>query len=243
MSFNPVKNTFYNHELYGSSQPMTQSGTLAKITYLFVALAAGAGLGWYLFNYQPALMGLGLGGGFILGLVCGIVTVFAPRLAPYFALPYAFGQGTALSVMSQALEEAFPGIAITAVTLSAATALAMLLLYRLEIIKVTETLRSILLTATAAIGVTYLLVFFLWLVGVNTAPFYQSSSLLSIGFSLFVVGIAAFNLLLDFDLIEKGSERGLPKFMEWYAAFSLLVTLIWLYLEIVRLLIKVSRRK
>jgi len=243
MSFNPVKDTFYRHELHGSSLPMTQSGTLAKVAYMFGALGLGAGLGLFILSTQPTYIGLGLGFGFVLALIAGIITVFAPHRANYCALPYAFGQGLALSIMSYVLEGAYPGIAVTAVTLSAATALAMLLLYRLEIVKVTETLRSILVTATAALGITYLLVFLLWLVGVNTTPFYESASLISIGFSLFVVGIAAFNLLLDFDLIEKGAERGLPKFMEWYAAFSLMVTLIWLYLEIVRLLIKVSRRR
>ncbi len=243
MSFNPVKDAFSNRELYGSSQAMTQSGTLAKISYLFAALAVGAGLGWYLYSGQSSLMGIALGGGFILSLVCGIIAVFAPHLTPYVALPYAFGQGITLSIMALTLEVVYPGIPLAAVTLSGATAVAMLLLYRLEIIKVTETLRSVLLTATAAIAVTYLIVFVSSFFGMNTTSFYQNSSLLSIGFSLFVVGIAAFNLLLDFDLIEKGEERGLPKFMEWYAAFSLLVTLIWLYLEIVRLLVKLSRRR
>ncbi len=145
--------------------------------------------------------------------------------------------------MAQYLELRYPGIAITAVSLSAATAAAMLALYRFKIITVTERLRSTIVSATAAIALTYFLVLFMGLFGFNTAAFFQSSSSISILFSLFVVGIAAFNLLLDFDLIEKGSERGFPQYMEWFAAFSLLVTLIWLYLEIVRLLIKLSRRK
>ncbi len=243
MSFNPVKDAFNNQQLYGSREVMTQSGTLAKISYLLFVLLAGAGLGSFLFATMSPFIGAALIGGIILSLASAIIGVFAPHLSSYTAMPYAFGQGLALSILAQGLEILYPGIAISAVTLSGATAVAMLLLYRFEVIQVTDTLRSVLLTATAAIGVTYLVVFLLWLIGINTTPFYESSSLLSIGFSFFVVGIAAFNLLLDFDLIEKGSERGLPKFMEWYAAFSLLVTLIWLYLEIVRLLIKVSRRR
>lgn len=243
MSFNPVKNVFYNQELHSSAESMTLSGTLAKMSYLFIALAMGAAIGVFLTTTQSPWTGFALGAGFIGALICGIITVFAPHVARFTAVPYAFGQGITLSIISQVMELRFPGIAITAVTLTGATALAMFLLYRFEIIKVTETLRSVIFAATAAIGITYAIVLLLWLVGVNTTPFYQDAGLFSIGFSLFVVGIAAFNLLLDFDLIEKGAENGFPKFMEWYAAFSFLVTLIWLYLEILRLLAKLSRRR
>lgn len=243
MSFNPVKNAFTNQELFGSDIRMTLSGTMHKIAYLFASLCVGAGLGWYLFSIQSAYAYPALFGGMILGIICVLVGIFSPQNARYIALPYAFGQGLTLSIFSHMLEMRYPGIAVTAVSLSSATALAMLILYRFRIIKVTEQLRSIIVSATAAIALTYTIVFFLWLFGVNVTPFYQSSGTMSILFSLFVVGLAAFNLLLDFDLIEKGTERGLPEFMEWYAAFSLLVTLVWLYVEILRLLIKLSRRR
>jgi uncharacterized YccA/Bax inhibitor family protein len=220
---------------------MTRSGTFSKISYLLAMLGVGAVLGWLIFSTPYA--SIAAAGGLIVGLVCALASVFAPQYVPYAAMPYAFAQGLTLSIMARTFELVYPGIAISAVSLTGATAIAMLLLYRLEIIRVTDTFRSVIITATAAIGVTYLLVGLFWLAGIHITPFYENASLLSVGFSLFVVGVAACNLLLNFDLIEQGAEHNLPKFMEWYAAFSLLVTLIWLYLEILRLLLKLSRRR
>lgn len=243
MSYNPVKNAFHNQTLYGSEHTMTISGTLHKIAYLFASLGVGAGLGIYLTAIQSPYTMLAFWAAFIGAFICGIITVFSPQQARYTSLFYAFGQGVTLSIISQAFEAYYPGIVVTAVSLSGATALAMYLLYSFKIIEVTEQLRSVIISATAGIALTYSIVFLLWIFGVNVAPFYQSGGTMSILFSLFVVGIAAFNLLLDFDLIEKGSDHGLPQYMEWYAAFSLLVTLIWLYLEILRLLSKLNNRK
>lgn len=243
MSFNPIKSTFSNHDLYGSPSAMTHSGTFHKIAYLFFVLAGGVWAGWSLFTTQSPFLGLAFWGGFIGAVICALVAIFSPQNTRYTALPYAFGQGLALSIMAQYLEIRYPGIAVTAVSLSCATAFAMLILYKFEIIKVTEQLKSVIVSATAAIALTYFIVIILGLFGFNTTAFFAGSGTMSILFSLFVVGIAAFNLLLDFDLIEKGTERGLPKYMEWYAAFSLLVTLIWLYVEVLRLLLKLSRRR
>ncbi len=243
MPLNPVKRVFKQEELFGTSVPMTLSGTLTKISILFGSLGVGAAVGCYLLIAQSALVfpavALGMGVAFIIGMV----SVFRPHTAQYTAVPYAFCQGFSLGVMTLFFEARYPGIAAIGLLLTAATALAMLLLYRFQIIKVTETVRSIIVSATAAVGLTYGIVLILWLCGFNTASFFESTSLTSIMFSLFVIGLAAFNLLLDFALIEEGVERGLPKYMEWYAAFSLLVTLIWLYIEMVRLLVKYSRRR
>jgi uncharacterized YccA/Bax inhibitor family protein len=129
-----------------------------------------------------------------------------------------------------------------AVGLTFGVAIAMFLLYNFRIIKATEKFKSVIIASTLGIGVFYLLTMVFRLFGVNM-PFMYDSSWLSIGISLFVVAIAALNLILDFDMIEKGAEQGAPKFMEWYGAFALLVTLVWLYMEILRLLSKLANNK
>jgi uncharacterized YccA/Bax inhibitor family protein len=243
MAFNPVKQVFERAELYGTAHAMTLSGTLWKMGSLLALMACGGVLSTYLLLIQSAASMPLLYGAALIGVVLATVSVIWPHLAKYTALPYAFSQGYVVTMFSWAFESRYPGIALTALAFTSATAIAMLLLYRLEIIKVTETVRSVIIAATAAIGLTYLVVMLLGLFGFNSSAFFASSSLMSIGFSFFVVGIAAFNLLLDFSLIEESVENQLPKYMEWYAAFSLLATLIWLYIEILRLLVKLARRR
>ncbi|MDB5211185.1 MAG: Bax inhibitor/YccA family protein [Sediminibacterium sp.] len=129
-----------------------------------------------------------------------------------------------------------------AVGLTFGVAIAMFLLYNFRVIKATEKFKSVIIAATFGIFIFYMLTWVLRLFGV-TVPFMYDSSMLSIGISLFIVAIAALNLILDFDMIEQGAERGAPKFMEWYGAFGLLVTLVWLYMEILRLLSKIGSNK
>ena len=241
---NPIRNVFHRHDLIDVDARMTLNGSLTKMAYLLGTMVLGGMLGLYLAATQSAgvLQALLI----VVPLatfVCAIVTYFKPKLSQYTGLLYAFGQGTALTILSLFFEAMYPGIAVTAVSLTAATALAMLILYTFEIIKVTERLRSIIVTATAAVAFTYMAALLLGLFGFNTMGIFYSSSIYSIAFSVFVVGLAAFNLLLDFALIEEGVAKGLPKYMEWFGAFNLLVTLVWLYLEILRLLAKISRRK
>ena len=128
-----------------------------------------------------------------------------------------------------------------AVGLTFGVAIAMFLLYNFRIIKATEKFKSVIISATVGIGIFYLLTMIVRMFGVDM-PFMYDSSLLGIGISLFIVAIAALNLILDFDMIEKGSEAGAPKFMEWYGAFALLVTIVWLYIEILKLLSRFAKR-
>jgi uncharacterized YccA/Bax inhibitor family protein len=140
------------------------------------------------------------------------------------------------------LIETYPGLVFTAVAITLLTALVMLFCYQTRLIKVTNRLRSVIVIATISVAVFYFVHIILNLFHVTT-DFYHGTSLLSIGISVVIVVIAAMNLLLDFDFIEKGSQMGAPKYMEWYGAFGLLLTLVWLYLEILRLLSKIASRQ
>lgn len=243
MAFNPVKRVFERVEIASTDVPMTLSGTLSKITLLLATLVVGAASAVYLFLAQSSAITPLLGFSFITAVVLSFVSVIWPRSTRYTALPYALCEGICLGAISSIFELRYPGIAVISVALTSATAIGMLLLYRLEIIRVTETLKSVIFSATAGIAFTYGIVLLMGLFGFNTSSFFESSSLYSVGFSFFVVGIAAFNLLLDFALIEESVENQLPKYMEWYAAFNVLVTLVWLYLEILRLMSKLAKRK
>ncbi|HRH59544.1 MAG TPA: Bax inhibitor-1/YccA family protein, partial [Chitinophagaceae bacterium] len=145
-------------------------------------------------------------------------------------------------IFNDAFKEKYPGLIMNAVGLTFGVAIAMFLLYNFRIIKATEKFKSIIISATVGIGIFYLITIVLRMFGVNVAFMYDSS-LLGIGISLFVVAIAALNLILDFDMIEKGAEMGAPKYMEWYGAFGLLVTIVWLYIEILKLLSRFASRK
>jgi uncharacterized YccA/Bax inhibitor family protein len=182
----------------------------------------------------------------IAGFILAMVTVFKPTVAPWTSPVYAAMEGVFLGAVSQIVEMQAParyhGIALQAVMLTAGTLLFMIFLYSNRIIRVTDRLKSGVIMATGALCLFYFLSIILSLFGV-AVPFLFSSSPLGIGFSLFVVGLAAFNLLLDFDFIEAAAERQMPKFMEWYGAFGLMVTLVWLYLEMLRLLQKVANNR
>jgi uncharacterized YccA/Bax inhibitor family protein len=185
-------------------------------------------------------------GGAILGFITAIVVIFKKEWAAYLTPVYALFEGVFLGGISAIYNNVFaktaPGIVTQAVLLTFGAVIAMYLLYRFRIIKVTEQFRSIIFIATAGIAIFYLLAVVLRMFHVDIA-FIHEGSTLGIVFSLFVVGIAALNLLLDFDMIEKGVAAGAPKYMEWYGAFGLLVTIVWLYLEILRLLAKLANRK
>ena len=170
-----------------------------------------------------------------------MITIFKKEWAPVTAPVYAILEGLALGAISAFYQLQFKGIVFQAVGLTFAVLAVMLMLYRTGVIKVTDKFRFMVVAATAAVGVVYLVTIVLGFFGV-TVPFIHQSGTIGIVFSLVVVGIASLNLALDFDLISRGSEGGAPKFMEWYAAFGLMVTLIWLYLEILRLLSKLRRR-
>ena len=223
---------------------MTVRGTLNKFGFLFLMVMGTAFYSWKEFagggNVQPLIWTGALG-----GLVVAIVIMFKKEWAPYLAPAYALLEGLFVGAISAYYNFAFadkaPNIIINAVGLTFGVAIAMYLLYSFKIIKATEKFRSVIITATAGIAIFYILTLLLRAFGIELA-FLHEGSLMGIGFSVFVVAIAALNLILDFDMIEKGSELGAPKYMEWYGAFGLLVTVVWLYLEILRLLSKLSSR-
>lgn len=225
-----------------AGERMTVGGTIAKSAIMLVLLTITAGWVWSRFfatGDTAAVMPYVLGG-VIGGLIFGLVTPFKPNWASVTAPLYAICEGFALGGISAIFELRYPGLVIQAVGLTLAVAFAMLLLYRSGIIKVTDRFKRMLFTATAGIMVFYLVTWVVSLFGVNTSLLF-GHGMLSIGISLVIVAIAAFNLVLDFDLIAQQSAGGAPRYMEWYGAFALMVTLVWLYLEILRLLAN-SRR-
>ena len=244
-SGNPAMNVFQNTITLPGAGVMTERGTMNKFFIMFLLVMASASLTWKAFydgvNVMPYMLGAA-----ILGFITAMVVIFKKEWSPFLAPVYALLEGVFLGAISATYNNAFaksaPGIVTQAVLLTFGTVIAMYLLYRFRVIKVTDKLRSIIFTATAGIAIFYLLAMVLRLFHVDIA-FLHEGSLLGIGFSLVVVVIAAMNLLLDFDMIEKGVAAGAPKFMEWYGAFGLLVTIVWLYLEILRLLSKLADRR
>lgn len=228
-----------------SSDTMTVRGTLNKLGFMLVLLTASAVFSWGNFYNNSEYAAAFTWGGAIGGVILCLVMMFKQNLSGYLAPAYAICEGLFIGGISAMYNYAFaasmPNIITNAVGLTLGTALAMFFLYRFQIIKATEKFKSIIITATAGIAIFYVIVFICRLLGTQVG-FMHDSSLLGIGISLFVVAIAALNLILDFDMIEKGAQVGAPKYMEWYGAFGLLVTLVWLYLEILRLLSRFSKR-
>jgi len=225
---------------------MTVRGTLNKFGFLFLMVMGAAYFSWNEFangsDMTPYMFGGAIG-----GLVVAIIIIFKKEWSPFLAPLYALLEGLFVGAISAYYNYAFaaeaPNIIMTAVGLTFGTAIAMYLLFATGIIKVTETFRAVIFTATAGIAIFYLITMLLRMFNVADLAFLHEGSMLGIGFSLFVVAIAALNLILDFDMIQKGTQMGAPKYMEWYGAFGLMVTIIWLYLEILRLLSKLSSRK
>lgn len=223
---------------------MTVGGTAQATAVLFALLLVAAGFGWAAVDRPvegepatfPAIALLGVAVGFVTVLV----SVFKPNLARFLGPVYALAQGYFVGAVSRAYELEFDGIVLAAVGVTIAVFAVMLFLYGARIIRVTDRMRRIVIGATVGVMLFYVTSFVVNLF--TDVSFLRSSSLLSIGFSLAVAGLAAFNLALDFDFIERGSAAGLPKNMEWLAALGLLVTIIWLYLEILRLLAKLRDR-
>jgi uncharacterized YccA/Bax inhibitor family protein len=230
------------------STATTVQGSVAKTFLLLAILSFTALWSWRSFDpHQSLQLWLPISG--IAGFIVAMVTIFRPSLAPVTAPIYAALEGVFLGIISRAYDFAFAakfqgtsGIALQAVMLTAGTLFVMLFVYSTGLVRVTEKLKAGIITATGALALFYLVTILLSLFHVQM-PLVYSASPLGIGFSLFVVGLAAFNLLLDFDFIEKAAYAGAPKYMEWYGAFGLMVTLIWLYLEILRLLAKLSDRR
>src|SRR5277367_3940731 len=226
-----------------TGEAMTLQGTVNKTGVLLMCAIATAAYTWNVFNrtQQPdSVMGLAIVGG-IGGFIAALVTIFKKTWAPVTAPIYALLEGLVLGGISAMFEMRFHGIAIQAVSLTFGTLVVLLLAYRSGLIAVTEKFRLGIIAATGGIALFYIVQIVLGFFGVHFTAI-NGGGAIGIGFSIFVVIIAALNLVLDFDLIENGVRMGAPKYMEWYSAFALMITLIWLYFEILNLLSKLRSR-
>lgn len=222
------------------NQDMTVSGTINKTAILFLILCGAAMVTWWMAFNQMNVMIPAMGGA-IVGLILVVISAFKPQYSPYLAPGYAFFEGLFIGGISAIFEAMYPGIVINAVGATLVTFLVCLGLYKFKIVKVTEQFKSVVIAATLAIA-TYYLISWLFSMFTSFTPVHYGNSMMSIGISVFVIIIAALNLFLDFDLIEKGAQQRMPKFMEWYGAMGLMITLVWLYIEFLRLLSKLSKK-
>lgn len=242
-SFSATSRAEQVHEatVIGYDQDMTLSGTINKTILLFLMLTATAMVTWWMtFNgMNPIVPTIG---GAIVGLILVVISAFKPQYSGYLAPGYALFEGLFIGGISAIFEVQYPGIVIQAVGATFVTFAVCLGLYKFKIIKVTEQFKSVVVAATLAIATYYLIS---WLVSMFTSfqPVHHGNSMMSIGISVFVIVIAALNLFLDFDRIEQGVQQRMPKYMEWFGAMGLMITLVWLYIEFLRLLSKLSSKK
>lgn len=241
-SFSATSKTEQVHQatVIDHNQEMTLSGTINKTLLLFLLLTASAMVIWWMaFNgYNPILPAIG---GAIVGLVLVLIAAFKPQYSAYLAPGYALFEGLFIGGISAIFEARYPGIVIQAVGATFVTFAVCLGLYKFKIVKVTEQFKSVVVAATLAIA-TYYLISWIFSMFTSFQPVHYGNSMMSIGISVFVIIIAALNLFLDFDRIEKGVEQKMPKFMEWFGAMGLMITLVWLYIEFLRLLSKLSSK-
>lgn len=234
-----LKESIFQPRAYDATSPMTIGGTVNKTAILLLLTVVSGAWVW-----GRAAAG---GGGWavaasVVALAVAFAISFKREWAPYLAPVYALAEGLMLGSVSALLEASYPGIVTRAVALTLAVMFAMLTCYRAGWIKVTEKFRSVIVAATLGVALVYLLRFVLSLFGVG-ASFMAGGGTLAVVITVAVAALAALNLLLDFDLIEQGAAAGQPKYMEWYAAFGLMVTLVWLYVELLRLLAILASRR
>ncbi|MBW8075646.1 MULTISPECIES: Bax inhibitor-1/YccA family protein [Metallibacterium] len=251
---NPLlRSTQFEGLAVSQGERMTVNGTIGKTAILLALVVLTAGWTWLRFDAALALggkqgvaaamaaVGPFVMGGLIGGLVLALASVFAKRYIAITAPLYAIAEGFVVGGVSAIFDLQYPGIVVTAVALTFGVMAVMLFLYRSGIIPVTQKLRMGVFAATGGIALIYLVDMVMGFFGGHIGLI-NSASPLGIGFSLLVVGVAAFNLLVDFDSIEQAAAAGAPKGMEWFGAFGLIVTLVWLYLEMLSLLSKLQRR-
>ncbi|MCK5014438.1 MAG: Bax inhibitor-1/YccA family protein [Candidatus Omnitrophica bacterium] len=256
---NPALNSsvFDQARSFGTGETMTLQGTINKTFVLLGLLILSAAWVWGKIMEPAAPVFEGLEGarrsvppavgplmmvGIFGGMIAGFVTIFKKEWAPITSPVYALCEGLFIGGISAIFEVQYPGIVIQAVALTFGTLFCLLTAYKSGLIKPTENFKLGIVAATGAICLIYFVSIIMGFFGASI-PMIHSSGPLGIAFSLFVVTIAALNLVLDFDFIEKGATMGIPKYMEWYAAFGLVVTLVWLYIEILRLLVKLRSRR
>ncbi|RAJ07003.1 putative YccA/Bax inhibitor family protein [Chitinophaga skermanii] len=241
-SNNPVlkESTFEQAGQLDATERMTVNGVIGKLAFLLALLVAAAVYSWGQGIKGTSLMPFILGGA-IGGFVLALIITRKIEWAPYLVPAYALAEGLFLGAISMYYEMRFPGLVIQAVGVTFGVFMAMLVLYRARIIRATERFKSIMFVAVSGIAIFYLIALVLRLFGMPMA-FMHEGSALGIGISVVTSGIAALCLIMDFDRIEEGVKYGAPKAYEWFGAFGLLVTLVWLYLEIIRLLSKLQSR-
>jgi uncharacterized YccA/Bax inhibitor family protein len=221
---------------------MTIQGTVNKTVVLLLLALLTATWTWRWYYTAADSLAIWIFGGAIGGFIVAMITVFKKQWAAMTAPLYALLEGLVLGGISSVLEARYPGIVIQAVGLTFGTLFGLLFAYKSGLIRATENFKLGVVAATGGIALVYLATMLLGFFGIRM-PYIHESGLIGIGFSLFVVIVAALNLVLDFDFIETGAAQGAPKYMEWYGAFGLMVTLIWLYIEILRLLSKMRSRR
>ena len=232
MSLGPV-----DEFIVDDSQRMTVNGTVNKTGILLMIVVAVGAWSWNTILTNPGL-GYGLAiGGAIGAFIASLVVSFKPKTAPIGAPIVAALEGLFVGAISAVFEMRYPGLVIQALGLTVAVMFSMLFCYRTGLIKVTEKFKKTMIFAIMGIGVFYLVSFILSFFGAAPSYFEMgNNSWFNIGLNLVIVGIAALSLVMDFDFIERASEQNTPKFMEWYGAFGLMITLVWLYIELLRLL-------
>ena len=237
-SGNPVLSNSTFNSADNTTKQMTIEGTVNKTA---ISLFLLVGTGYLSFEAMSPIMLISCGVG---GFIVALVTIFKKKWAPITVPIYAILEGGLLGGISYMYNKMYEGIVLNAICLTIGILLSLLMAYRSGLIKPSENFKLGIAAATGGIGIVYLINFVMGFYGSGMGVMsINNSSMMSIGFSLVVIVIAALNLVLDFDFIEEGAEKGAPKYMEWYGAFGLLVTLIWLYLEILRLLAKLNSRK
>jgi uncharacterized YccA/Bax inhibitor family protein len=225
---------------------MTVQGAAGKFGTMMIMMLLAAAFAWLRVANSDDNM-IWMFGSMIGGFIVAMIIIFKPIWAPKLALGYALLEGiflgTISAIVNTAFEKRYPGIAGQAVLLTLGVAVAIFALYYFRILKATPIFTKVIIFATAGIAIFYLLNMVLRMFGGSGVPFLHDSSPMGIGISLFIVAIAALNLVLDFDRIEKGAQNGAPKYMEWYGAFGLTLTIVWLYLEVLKLLMKLGSRR
>lgn len=225
---------------YTGVDRMTLEGTLAKSTALVVLVMLSACFEVALVKTVPQVAIVVGFGAWIAGFAVGLVTTFKPSIAPFTAVLYALLEGLMLGAISYLFEKSYPGVVVPAIGLTLFAALGMLVLYRSQVVRVTPIFRKVLLFSMLGILLFYGLSVLGMMMGYQ-ADYLTHPTLFGIGFSLFVIVIACMSLIYDFDRVAQGVAQGAPKYMEWYGAFSILVSLIWLYIEVLKLLGKLRR--
>ena len=244
MTSNPMMNERVYEGIISTDKPMTISGTVNKTMGLLAIVVLVSAYTWHLVTTGfPDKLNLLMWTGAIAAFVMAVIAAFKPQYSKPLSIAYAAFKGLFLGGISAVFNAMYPGIVVQAVAGTFISMFVMLLLFKARLIRATERFKSTVLTATLSIALFYGLAVILGLFHINgPLQLISSSGLLGIGLSVFVIIIACLNFILDFDYIETGAQRMAPKYLEWYGALSLLITLIWLYLEILRLLAKLNRR-